>query len=194
MAWNLNIEFIYSRRVKLDTHVDSYFHEMSVTCAGPDGGHGIRTPHPPEKSQKHRIPWNIAELPSQHSMLGYHRHASETLFNSHNSSQMIFLWILFGVDFVFPLIMAALIMVGWRLVRLLGEGRNQDRALTENYFLYFSPKTYVMGTQKNRLHCLLLLSLCLLLLLLLLLLLKYRHLPTYTRTGVARCKSYLQWI
>ena len=52
------------------------------------GGQGSGHPPPPEKLQKYRIPSNIdldslkiTKLPSQHSMLGHHRHASETPFN-----------------------------------------------------------------------------------------------------------------
>ena len=55
------------------------------------GGGGAAGPCPPlEKSQKYRFgfrsntgpnPLKITELSSQHSMLGYHRHASETPFN-----------------------------------------------------------------------------------------------------------------
>ena len=50
------------------------------------GGHGVRTP-PPEKSQTIGClsntgldPLKITKLPSQHSMLGHHQHASETPF------------------------------------------------------------------------------------------------------------------
>ena len=57
------------------------------TCADPDwgAGQGVRPP-PPGKSQKYRVseqylsgsPEKITKLPTQHSMLGHHRHASET--------------------------------------------------------------------------------------------------------------------
>ena len=52
---------------------------------GSRGGWGDRGPDPPEKSQKYRVltnscqdPMKITKLTSQHSMLGHHRHASET--------------------------------------------------------------------------------------------------------------------
>ena len=56
---------------------------------GSRGGTGVPDPPPPppppEKSQKYSfiaildwIPWKSTRLPSQHSMLGHHRHASET--------------------------------------------------------------------------------------------------------------------
>ena len=52
---------------------------------GSRGGTGGPDPPPPEKSQKYsfiailgRIRWKSTRLPSQHSMLGHHRHASET--------------------------------------------------------------------------------------------------------------------
>ena len=49
--------------------------------------HGVRTPLP-EKLQKYRVsyqywsgyPEKIIRLPSQHTMLGHHQHASETPF------------------------------------------------------------------------------------------------------------------
>ena len=55
---------------------------------GSRGGEGRGPDPPPEKLQKYRVPSNIdldslkiTKLPSQHSMLGHHRHASETPFN-----------------------------------------------------------------------------------------------------------------
>ena len=56
-----------------------------MTCADPEGDRGSG---PPEKSQNIGFssnngpdPLKIAMLPSQHSMLGHHQHASETPFN-----------------------------------------------------------------------------------------------------------------
>ena len=56
---------------------------LLATCAGPGGG--IGGPDPPEKSQKYRVfsdtcpdTKKFTKLPSHHSMLGRHRHASET--------------------------------------------------------------------------------------------------------------------
>ena len=58
------------------------------TGAGGGGGGGAGGPDLPEKSQKYRVIWQYrsgspekSQLPSQHSMLGHHRHASETLLN-----------------------------------------------------------------------------------------------------------------
>ena len=55
------------------------------SCADPEGGGGAGGPDPPEKSQNIGFlsnsgldPLKITKLPSQHSMLGHHRHASET--------------------------------------------------------------------------------------------------------------------
>ena len=55
---------------------------------GSRGGQGVRTPPPtpPRKSQKYRVffsnigpdPLKIVKLPSQLSILGHNRHASET--------------------------------------------------------------------------------------------------------------------
>ena len=54
------------------------------TWADPEGDRGSGPP-PPRKSQKYsfiaipgRIHWKSTRLPSQHSMLGHHRHTSET--------------------------------------------------------------------------------------------------------------------
>ena len=56
-------------------------------CADPEGG-GDRGPGPPLENYKNigflsiidRNPLKITKLPIQHSMLGHHRHASETPF------------------------------------------------------------------------------------------------------------------
>ena len=52
------------------------------------GGGGAGGPNPLKKSQKYRFcsntgpdPLKITKLPSQHSMLGHHRHANETPFS-----------------------------------------------------------------------------------------------------------------
>ena len=63
-------------------------HTFYGTCADPEEGTGgPDPPPPPEKLQNIgslRItgpdPLKITNLPSQHSMLGHHRHASETPF------------------------------------------------------------------------------------------------------------------
>ena len=65
---------------------DNYKEIIRRACADPEGGAGVRTPPPhPGKLQKYRFPSNtgldplkITKLPSQHSMLGHHRPASET--------------------------------------------------------------------------------------------------------------------
>ena len=57
-------------------------------CAEIEVGQGDRTPPSPEKITKNigvpsttgPDPLNITKLPSQHSMLGHNRHASETPF------------------------------------------------------------------------------------------------------------------
>ena len=58
--------------------------QLHVRIQGGGGGQGVRIP---ENSQHHRvsflailvrIPWKITKLPSQHSMLGLNRPASET--------------------------------------------------------------------------------------------------------------------
>ena len=57
-----------------------------VPCADPEGGQGVRIP--PEKITKNKEflsktgpdPLEFSKLPSQHSTLGHHRHASETPF------------------------------------------------------------------------------------------------------------------
>ena len=61
---------------KADLHTNN-------TCADPEGGQGVRTPLKYHKIFGFlgilvRIPYKITKLPSQHSMLGHHRHASET--------------------------------------------------------------------------------------------------------------------
>ena len=56
---------------------------------GSRGGRGDRGSGPPLKNHKNKgflsntgpDPLKITKLPSQHSMLGHHQHASETLFN-----------------------------------------------------------------------------------------------------------------
>ena len=58
------------------------------TCADPEGATGVRTPPPPLENHKDigfysntgQDPLKITKLPSQHSMLGHDRHASETPF------------------------------------------------------------------------------------------------------------------
>ena len=58
-----------------------------VPCADPEGGQGVRTP-PHLKNHKNiellstsgLDPLKFSKLPSQHSTLGHHRHASETPF------------------------------------------------------------------------------------------------------------------
>ena len=59
---------------------------VTLTCADPEGWTG-GPDLPPEKSQKYRFfsntgpdPFKITKLPSQHSRLGHHQHASETPF------------------------------------------------------------------------------------------------------------------
>ena len=67
-----------------------------MPCADPEGGGGVGwggvgDPEPPlKKSQKYRVSqqyWSgflenhKATIPSQHSMMGYHRHVSEMPFN-----------------------------------------------------------------------------------------------------------------
>ena len=57
-------------------------------CGSRGGGGGDRGSGPPWKSQKNigflailvQIPWKITKLPSQHSTLSHHQHASETPF------------------------------------------------------------------------------------------------------------------
>ena len=67
-----------------------YFNVL-CTYADPEGGgggQGFQTP-PPLKNHKNigflsntgPDPLTITKLPSQHSMLGHHRHSSETPFN-----------------------------------------------------------------------------------------------------------------
>ena len=68
----------------------TYVHPFnpSDTCAGPEeGGGGAQGPDPTEKIQKLGFlsntgpdPLKITKLPSQHSMLGHQRHATETPF------------------------------------------------------------------------------------------------------------------
>ena len=70
----------------------SYTHNKNVALQGPAsmcrsrGGNRVSQPPPPENSQKIGFlsntgpnPQRITKLPSQHSMLGHHLHASETL-------------------------------------------------------------------------------------------------------------------
>ena len=62
---------------------------LSVSCADPEGRGGGNGPGPPLKNHKNigflsntgPDPLTIIKLPSQHSMLGLHRHASKTPFN-----------------------------------------------------------------------------------------------------------------
>ena len=59
---------------------------IAIACADPEEGIGVPDPPPPGKSQSYRAPLanchpkKIKKLPSQHSMLGHHRPASETPF------------------------------------------------------------------------------------------------------------------
>ena len=61
-----------------------------LECADPEGGRGAGSPDPPPlKNHKNigflsytgPVPLKITKRPCQHSMLGNHRHASETPFN-----------------------------------------------------------------------------------------------------------------
>ena len=62
---------------------------LDKTWVDPEGGQGVRTPPPPEKSQTIGFPsnidpdpLNITKLPSQHSLVDHYRHARETPFQS----------------------------------------------------------------------------------------------------------------
>ena len=44
------------------------------------------------------------------------------------------------------------------LIRVHEASRHPDKSVTENYFSYFSTKTYAVGTQKKRLDEMVLLS------------------------------------
>ena len=82
-------------RTKADAHDKMGFQSISISvcihcpvpCADPEGGQGVRTPPPPKNHKNIEFlsntgpdPQEFSKLPSQHSTLGHHRHASETPF------------------------------------------------------------------------------------------------------------------
>ena len=83
-------------RTKADAHDKMGFQYISISVYNvrshariQRGGQGVRTPPPPPKKNHINIeflgntgpdPQEFTKLPSQHSTLGHHRHASETPF------------------------------------------------------------------------------------------------------------------